>query len=380
MTVSVSFVSASLSNAKQEKTVDMNNLAVVAAEMGVDYYVNKMKIKESEAFTEARKKIEPDISKFNMCNRVGYSELSGCMSVKTKEEIEYEAKSLYEDYIKDAIKDFKNESPQQIGSGLLYELQDYNYLKESESIKIVFNIIGTSPTIPGRLLNTTIQFQFPVFVGFTDSNEEDKFISTLDDVFDYFSSNKTYFKKNPCGAQNDCDTGNYYSEGNITVGNQNTLTSVFWIHKGLLSVGNMNSMGWDVTLLIESLDAGNGNGAAQVNNMDSKLILLGKDNHAGNINQSVSISFSLSGSLCINIDGYSKSDVEKISIKNNPDQVFFFSNAGNPEWPSNSKDSLKVTGSLSKFITDCTGVNLFNNNGLQQTSVGNTNFIVEVDY
>ena len=34
MIISASFVTASVSNAKQEKTVDTNNLAVVAAEMG----------------------------------------------------------------------------------------------------------------------------------------------------------------------------------------------------------------------------------------------------------------------------------------------------------------------------------------------------------
>ncbi|QGS69015.1 hypothetical protein CV093_13220 [Oceanobacillus sp. 143] len=34
------FMSASLSNAKQEQKVDQQNLAVVAAEMGVDYYTN----------------------------------------------------------------------------------------------------------------------------------------------------------------------------------------------------------------------------------------------------------------------------------------------------------------------------------------------------
>jgi len=38
MIASATFVSASVSNAKQEKTVDSNNTAVAAAEMGVDYY------------------------------------------------------------------------------------------------------------------------------------------------------------------------------------------------------------------------------------------------------------------------------------------------------------------------------------------------------
>ena len=42
MIVSASFVTASVSNAKQEKTMDTNNMAVVAAEMGVDYYKNAL--------------------------------------------------------------------------------------------------------------------------------------------------------------------------------------------------------------------------------------------------------------------------------------------------------------------------------------------------
>ncbi|MDW0112390.1 hypothetical protein QT711_04280 [Sporosarcina saromensis] len=37
------FIKGSISNAKQEKKVDMNHLSVVAAEMGVDYYQNKYK-------------------------------------------------------------------------------------------------------------------------------------------------------------------------------------------------------------------------------------------------------------------------------------------------------------------------------------------------
>ena len=42
MIVSATFVSASISNAKQERTVDNNNMAVVAAEMGIDYYKTAM--------------------------------------------------------------------------------------------------------------------------------------------------------------------------------------------------------------------------------------------------------------------------------------------------------------------------------------------------
>ena len=61
MIVSSTFMMASISNAKQEKKVDMNNLAVVAAEMGVDYYktfvFNEFNVKNKELLTQAQNEI-----------------------------------------------------------------------------------------------------------------------------------------------------------------------------------------------------------------------------------------------------------------------------------------------------------------------------------
>ncbi|MEK5069478.1 hypothetical protein [Sporosarcina sp. FSL K6-1508] len=61
MIVSTAFLSASVSNAKQEKNVDTNNLAVVAAEMGVDYYktasINEFDNKKNDLMVQAQDEI-----------------------------------------------------------------------------------------------------------------------------------------------------------------------------------------------------------------------------------------------------------------------------------------------------------------------------------
>lgn len=63
--VSAVFLSSSISNAKQEKTIDNNQLKVVVAEAGIDYtktqFLNKFYMKKTDLETEAKKLIDDQI-------------------------------------------------------------------------------------------------------------------------------------------------------------------------------------------------------------------------------------------------------------------------------------------------------------------------------
>lgn len=380
MIVSTTFVSASLSNAKQERVVDTNNMAVVAAEMGIDYYLNKTKIEETKAANSTLTHIEGYLNEYNNCD--GNNKTPGCVSIKTIDEIKVIALEYYTKALKDSIKLFDEEDPTQINSSsqiLSYKVNEPKLEVDGEIITITFNSIGSSISMPNRELSAKFDFTTPEFIerlAFGESNEETTI--TPGDIFEYFSSHEDYEKVDQaCSSQNGkCESGKFYSSGSKTVNNPNNKNHLIWVHKGLVDLGNMNSMGTDYTLIVESVKVDN------MNSMNGRLILLGKVNQSGQIISKISTKLESNGKVCINVDGYPKTDVEKISydVKNNDvTQVLFYSGAENPIWPNNVKDDKqKRTGSLSEFVNECSGIELLEPS--YNTNIEPPKFEVDVKY
>lgn len=92
MTVTTVFLSSSVSNAKQEKEVDVNHLSVVAAEMGIEYY----KSKYENYFNKDKVGIwEKNYSEFSNKRKVILN--NDKLSEKYKEEEIIEASNHYEE-------------------------------------------------------------------------------------------------------------------------------------------------------------------------------------------------------------------------------------------------------------------------------------------
>ena len=201
-------------------------------------------------------------------------------------------------------------------------------------------------------------------------------VTNPDDIFTYFSLNKNYKQEAACSAKNGhCKSGKFYSEGKKTANNPNNQSGLIWVQNGLLQAGNMNSMAF--TLIVKSLDGKN------MNNMNGNLVLLGGKNRSGEIASGISMKFDSNGKACINIDGYPKEHIEKITF-DKPNQVLFFSSVSNPIWPNNVSSNSKRSGSLIDFVKDCTGDEITSpppqSGILYQVKLDSVDIAVDVNY
>lgn len=356
-TVSAVFIRGSLSNAKQEQRVDQNHLAVVAAEMGVDYYIGKVNNEERKILYEVLNNIHVDLVKLNDCGGIPNSKVQGCQSIKSIETILREARGEYIEKVDNLVGNIKQSEPTKV---ILYsadnkniESSPYSYEVDKDEVSrvekdgkldIKIGVIGNSKAERSKLLKTNLSFEIPKFVIRKTSGQKET-VFNPGNIYDFFNKNNEYEKKAGCSAQNgQCLSGKFYSEGSKSANNPNNQGGLIWVHNGYLNAGNMNQ--FNFTFITKSLEGKN------MNQMKGKLLLLGEENKKGEIPQRISIKFQSSGKLCVNVDGFSKSDIERITF-DKPGQVQFFSSLINPVWPSNANESPKKSGSLVDFVNDC---------------------------
>ena len=104
-------------------------------------------------------------------------------------------------------------------------------------------------------------------------------------------------------------------EGKKTANNPNNQSGFIWVHNGLLQAGNMNSMAF--TLIVKSLDGKN------MNSMNGNLAYFLVVRIVLGFASGISMKFDSMAKACINIDGYPKGDIEKITF-DKANQVLFF--------------------------------------------------------
>lgn len=365
-TVSAVFIRGSMSNAMQEHKVDQNHLAVVAAEMGVEYHVGHVSNQERTIQREVLNIIREDIEKLNFCGGSINLEIPGCQNIDSIEDVLSTAKTKYIEGFESLVVDIKKSSPTYVKySSESYDMNDspYSYVIDKDEVslqvkdgKVEFRIgvIGKSHAEKPKLLKSKLSFEIPKFVIRKNIEREATVVNPVS-IYEFFKNNSDYEKKVGCSAKNgDCSSGKYYSENSATVNNPNNQGGLIWVHNGLLKVGQMNK--FNFTLIVDSLVVGN------MNNMNGKLVLLGSENQKGKITlekNNPQLGFLNNGRLCINIDGYSKSDIEKIPITTQDlaqaNHVYFYSAKENPVWPSNAINGHKVSGSLVDFVNICIG-------------------------
>lgn len=354
MIVSVSFVTASISNAKQERTVDTNNLAVIAAEMGIEYYINKLTIEEVKASQETFKVIQEEVNKYNECFEVPADKHIRCPGVKTIEQIKVLAVTKYNNELTAGLNRIKDEGATKVdGSNLqlTYGLKDYSLSLKDDILTINYTVEGISISSK-KLVKAAAVLTLPKFVEVAKSNVDIPIIDpTIDAVFDYFSGKGNFKKEAACLSNNTCNDGYYSSAGFKEIGNLNNQNNVFWLHDGGLEIKNMNSMGAKFKLFVDTIITNNN---PSMHSMAGKLLLLGKADGKGVLGNGYSIKFDniVTGKVCINVDGFPKDQIEKIDF-DNKNQVHFYSGSPNPIWPSNAGGSPKYTKSLFLFAYDC---------------------------
>ncbi|MCM3637273.1 hypothetical protein M3152_06015 [Sporosarcina luteola] len=358
ITVSAVFIRGSLSNAKQEQIVDQNHLSVVAAEMGVDYFVGKINNEEPKILKEVLNIIQEDLVKLNNCGGKPNSSKAECQSIKSIETVLNDAKDKYLKEVANLVEQIKKSEATNIK---LYssetdtiERSNYSYQVDRDQVslwekdgkvELGIVIIGKSKAESPKLLKTKLYFEIPKFIIRKTSNQEEPVHNPVH-IFDFYKKNSEYEKKVGCTENGSCSSGKYYSDGDKIAKNSNNQGGLTWVHNGNLLVKNMNQ--FNFTLIVKSLSGQN------MNQMKGKLILLGEVGERGKIQEKISVKFQSSGKLCINVDGFSKSDIEKVSF-DKAAQVHFYSSKENPVWPTTAINSPKKSGSLAGFVNDCIG-------------------------
>ncbi|NYF25030.1 hypothetical protein [Sporosarcina sp. JAI121] len=356
MILSTVFMRGAIGNMKQEKIVDKSNLAFVVAEMGMDYYLQKIWNAERVVFNDIKKKTEPKLDLYITCSKT-----PNCTQSKSINEINNEAKLEYKKSLGNEITAIKNSATKRDDINIndksitfeLIELNTVNEVENKNQVGVNLEIKGTSSTEMKKSLRANITFTLDDFI-LQDQSTPKGLITKSKEMYDYFLNEKD-FKKNiiPCSSNGKCIAGNYYTNGLINTKNPNQLIGLIWIHDGMLNAGNnMNNM--DSILIVKSLKIEN-----NMNNLNGSLILMGGNDRSGSIESNIEIGFKSNGKVCINIDGYRKEDIEKIKFSSiNKERVLFYSSAINPVWPTNATSSPKYSGSLVNFLNVCTGLNI----------------------
>lgn len=380
LTVSATFFTASISNAKQERTVDTNNLAVVAAEMGTKYYVEDLKKDSRLAYDAAIAHISAEIEKYNRCQENRKN--SSCNTVKTLSEIEEMAKEKYYGELATFSRTKAQSSPvSNIDSKgtRQYRLISQEPIKEEERVNVTLRVIGVSSSNE-KELEATVGFDYPEFVQEkTVVTNPSETISDPDDIFKHFTPDNA-LNENPCPGNGACkkDGGVYSTEGDLSFNNPNKMEGFVWLHKGLLDAGeNVNNL--NIVLIVESLEFKN-----NVKNISGSLILLGKDNKSGRLTvthtkQKGDMETKDNGKICINLDGFRDDDIRNVEFSGN---IMYYSTSKNPTWLGKGNPE-RFNGTLTEFVEACSGLKP---NGLEEShpnfQIGSsyTNFEMDVEY
>lgn len=180
MIITTSFFSVSLSNAKQERTVDTNNLAVVAAEMGVDYYktaiTNAFNIKKSELMEQAESEV----------NALDFERLNTEEISQKLEEIRQMLITTLEGYFDTIISSIPSPEAHSISATMGFDnLIEPSILADSDGVKIEGTVIGYSENRKyTKELDFDITFEVPpILLSSLGGGESDKWSADFDKLF-----------------------------------------------------------------------------------------------------------------------------------------------------------------------------------------------------
>ncbi|WP_252502821.1 hypothetical protein [Sporosarcina sp. Marseille-Q4943] len=375
MTVIAIFMRGSISTAKQEQIVDSNNMAIVAAEMGMDYYVNYIGNEEKKIFQA----VQSDVLSKVVCNNVGKPE--GCVELSL---IQTAARQKYfgdfqamANAVKEQIHILNSDESETNLSNIYFTSPLLKMLSSGADgfLLLKMDIEGVSPT-KEEILTATLKYTLPeIIVEETDINipsiKPDP-IKNPAAVFDTFVPVNA-ISTDPCSKEGkgDCDgKGGIYSTSVdlINYTNPNSMNNFIWFHRGELDAkNNINNL--NAKVILESLEFKN-----NINNLYGSLVLLGKENNAGKIkyDNNASINTANDGKICINLDGYNEKDLKELEIKGN---LIYYSNMYNAIWPGKGSQGTRFPGSFSEFIQHCTGLSPLNSDGDSDLENGNLNLI-----
>ena len=272
MIISASFVTASVSNAKQEKTVDTNNLAVVAAEMGVDYYktamLNEFNNRRNELILAAQSKINSLIAR---------PDFAGLDKDAQLQLIRKEIGKLLEGFLHAKIQLLLAESENTIIDG------DTKYVRNSLSVKAIDEVVKDGKVVVngevvvnGKVTGSSTkenprELEFELKFDLLDLSNVDlniRFVEGIPEIdfsnpsvgatlcneltktkpeclFDNLVGSTVYFNDgyiNPNNSTNNKDfkNSNIYVKGNIDVKNMNGMSNVYINATGNFLAKNFN--------------------------------------------------------------------------------------------------------------------------------------------
>jgi hypothetical protein len=266
MIISASFITASVTNAKQEKIVDTNNLAVVAAEMGVDYYktamLNEFNNRRNELNVAAQSKINSLIA------RSDFADLDKDAQLNL---IRNEIGKMLEGFLKGRVQLLLAETEETIIEGNTKYVRNNLSVKAFDEVvekgKVVVNgkVTGSSTKENPRelefklkfdlldLSNVDLDIEFVKGIPPVDFEKPSADATICDNstrtaskcLFDNLEGTTVYFKNgyiNPNNSTNNKDfkNSNIFVKGNIDVKNMNGMSNVYINATGEFLAKNFN--------------------------------------------------------------------------------------------------------------------------------------------
>lgn len=360
LSMSAVFVQASLSHAKQEQTVDHGNLAVVASEMGVEYYISTFKNHLDDAYnTTTNSSSNTLLAEYINC--ASTSNVVGCREQK------------HEAAVSSFITELNNKMAVEVNSAAVniereksisnFKLQTTSVasLDVENKIKLDLTVLGKSGTTE-KTLEADITFEIPEFFNVIQSNTTQEIENIFEipgdlpickydinskqaypcklgsaDILTLINSIPASLRASVKIVVDDpkilCQADYTYTKvcqpkdlGGVTIYSksqtpmkvsfENKFSTFNWYHKGTVEIdGPMNQS--DTMLVFENLVS-----LSPFNDFHGTIVLMGNETIKATLEAGKKIKPGENGKMCLNLSGLSLDRLNQ--VKNN----FEFNNGG----------------------------------------------------
>ncbi|MCZ2259812.1 hypothetical protein [Sporosarcina sp. G11-34] len=415
LSISTVFIKTSLSHAQQEKSVDNNNHAVVAAEMGIERYSKEVQFELKKEFRTLHaqainkmKKIEEEVKKYPGNNhiyitcesKVDVEAWINCNINELEKELTNELNNSIQTYLTE-VENTKKEI--KIDKDLIYSVEKFGFdvdASNDDEIHLILHVVGKKGSSNGKLLTSKLTLPNPNFLDPEETvNVETIVGSKIEKLTDFFPqlSDKVLSKcpvlpvKNmpPCEYTGELTTSYlkkikdqgfdssfyiraskypnqlnsfsgfgiplYALEGEIiSEPNLNSATNISMYYKGILDLKNTNNHSNHNFFMAEIITLHNNQ-----NVIDNTLIVVG--NEKKSVFTAPKIMIGNGSKLCVNLDGVTPnpSDLfKKISHKDylsveGTGKIYLYSSKHVEEDTKYNTSNVKYYNDPSKFLSAC---------------------------
>lgn len=400
LSASAVFIKSSISHAKQEHVVDINNQAVDVAEMGVEYY--------QSSFTKSLETVFDHVI-LEIKDKKLLTELEKCDTEICRDNVRKNVVNMYVSKLNELNLDSPVEAIDSKKNGLKYLLESKTIIPDfvKKEINITLKVKGITNGKNEKLLTAFINIPFPEFFEINDTSQNVESVFELPSNLPKCIYNERSTKAYPCrlsageslitvknsipailrsqvkivvdDPESDlCQEGknkkksetcipheldglSIYSESKepMTVDFSNKFDGFSWYHKGTIQVESpMNKLSSETTFVFDNLVI-----TSPFNNMSGRIVLMGND--LGKVmDSSKKIMIAESGKMCLNLSSYNKEQLDdfKGNFSYKSGEVYYYINPSIMNFSLHSSTHVIKSASVESFYRDC-GIKVIESSG-----------------